>query len=91
MVWPHERSTFEEEKKWREKAIFPVLQKLTHMGHTEKVKRPYARSWGPDGPQTSSLLIIAFLWANIFHNYTIADVYALVAQNTQLCDLTKLW
>ena len=29
-VWPHERSTFEE-KKWHEKAIFPVLQKLTHM------------------------------------------------------------
>ena len=29
-VWPHERSTFEE-KKWHEKAIFPVLQKLTRM------------------------------------------------------------
>ena len=29
-VWPHERSTFEE-KKWHKKAIFPVLQKLTHM------------------------------------------------------------
>ena len=37
------------------------------------------------------MLIIAFLWPNIFHNYTIADVGALVAQNTQLCDLTELW
>ena len=30
-VWPHECSTFEEEKKRHEMAIFPVLQKLTHM------------------------------------------------------------
>ena len=29
-VWPHERSTLK--KKWHEKAIFPVLGKLTHMG-----------------------------------------------------------